>query len=99
LTKAVDGPSALMGRTQRCDAKSTHLAGSLQAAGLHGGDSMNDSIEADPVGSTPSIVPRDVVCLSDDECVVRLARAIEQHDPGHLDEIALLIGRLVVTIE
>ncbi len=60
---------------------------------------MNDSIEADPVGSMPSIVPRDVVSLSDDECVVRLARAIEQHDLGHLDEIALLIGRLAVTIE
>jgi hypothetical protein len=37
--------------------------------------------------------------LSDDECVARLARAIEKHDLDHLDEVAQLIGRLAVTIE
>jgi hypothetical protein len=47
----------------------------------------------------PSIVPSDIPALSDDECLVRLARAVETHDTEHLDEVALLIGRLAVTIE
>ena len=47
----------------------------------------------------PSIVPSDVPALSDDECLVRLAQAVEQHDSEHLDEVARLIGRLAVTIE
>jgi hypothetical protein len=49
--------------------------------------------------------------ISDDECVMRLAEAVEAHDNGrdserggdrdsdHLDEVALLIGRLAVPIE
>jgi len=49
--------------------------------------------------AVPSIVPSDIPDLSDDECLVRLARALEAHDSGHLDEVALLIGRLAVTIE
>jgi hypothetical protein len=47
----------------------------------------------------PSIVPSDIPHLSDDECLDRLARALEVHDSGHLDEIARLIGRLAVIIE
>ena len=47
----------------------------------------------------PSIVPSDAPALSDDECLVRLAKALEQQDSGHLDEVARLIGRLAVTIE
>jgi hypothetical protein len=47
----------------------------------------------------PSIVPGDVPSMSDDECLARLARAIEDHDAGQLDEVARLIGRLVVPIE
>ena len=47
----------------------------------------------------PSIVPSDIPALSDDECLVRLARAVAEHDSEHLDEVARLIGRLVVTIE
>jgi hypothetical protein len=47
----------------------------------------------------PSIVPSDVPALSDDECLVRLARAVEAHDSDHLDEVARLIARLAVTIE
>jgi len=47
----------------------------------------------------PSIIPGDVPALSDEECLVRLARAIEAHDTEHLDEVARLIGRLAVTIE
>ena len=47
----------------------------------------------------PSIIPSDVPAMSDDECLARLARAIEEHDNEHLDEVARLIGRLAVTIE
>ena len=60
---------------------------------------MKDSVEADRLDSMPSIVPNDIFSLSDDECVARLARAIERHDLKHLDEVAQLIGRLAVTIE
>src|SRR5882724_5508695 len=64
--------------------------------GLHGDDSMTDLSQADRAASAPSLIPAD---LSDDECVVRLARAIVAHDSAHLDEVARLIGRLAVTIE
>jgi hypothetical protein len=37
--------------------------------------------------------------MSDDECLLRLAQAVEAHDTEHLDEVARLIARLVVTIE
>ena len=47
----------------------------------------------------PSIVPVDIPTLSDDECLLRLARAIAEHDSDHLDEVARLIGRLAVAIE
>ena len=46
-----------------------------------------------------SIVPSDIPTLSDDECLLRLARAIAEHDSDHLDEVARLIGRLAVPIE
>jgi hypothetical protein len=49
--------------------------------------------------ATPSIVPSDVPAMSDDECLARLARAIEDHDDVRLDEVAQLIGRLAVPIE
>ena len=47
----------------------------------------------------PSIVPRDVPAMSDEECLARLARAVEDHDAGQLEEVARLIGRLAVPIE
>jgi len=49
--------------------------------------------------AAPSIVPGSVPAMSDDECLVRLARAVEDHDSDHLEELAWLIGRLAVTIE
>jgi hypothetical protein len=52
-----------------------------------------------PTKSIPSIVPNDIPALSDDECLVRLAQAVEEHDADHLEEVARLIGRLAVTIE
>jgi hypothetical protein len=47
----------------------------------------------------PSIVPNEIPAMSDDECLVRLAQAIEARDAEQLDEVARLIGRLAVTIE
>ena len=47
----------------------------------------------------PTLVPSQVPDISDDECLRRLAKAVEEHDSEHLDEVARLIGRLVVTIE
>ena len=49
--------------------------------------------------SIPSIVPSGVPTMSDEECLARLARAVEDHDPGQLDEVAQLIARLAVPIE
>jgi hypothetical protein len=64
--------------------------------------SVNDLIHP-----MPSIIPHDIaaagrggmVALSDDECLTRLAQAVEGHDDDHLDEVARLIARLAVTIE
>jgi len=47
----------------------------------------------------PSLVPSDIPAMSDDECLIRLAQAVRDHDSEHLDELARLIGRLAVTIE
>lgn len=52
----------------------------------------------------PSILPPpmgrpQLVAASDDECVVRLARAVAEHDDHKLQEVAELIGRLAVPIE
>ena len=59
---------------------------------------MSD-FQTDHIKAVPSIVPSSVPALSDDECLVRLAQAVENHDFDHLDEVARLIGRLAVTIE
>ncbi len=63
-------------------------------------------IRADLKRPVPSIVPGDVSlvasdipALSDDECLTRLAQAVRDRDSADLDEVARLIGRLVVTIE
>jgi hypothetical protein len=56
-------------------------------------------IRAERVQHLPSITSPPLECLSDDECVERLARAIAAHDLNRLEEVAQLIGRLAVTIE
>ncbi|WP_375791330.1 hypothetical protein ACE102_22280 [Bradyrhizobium sp. vgs-9] len=56
-------------------------------------------VQVDRSEMAPSILPADVPELSDDECVARLARAVEAHDSARLDEVAALIGRLAVTID
>jgi hypothetical protein len=50
-------------------------------------------IQTDLIRPVPSIVPIDILAMSDDECLVRLARAVKDHDS------ARLIGRLAVAIE
>jgi hypothetical protein len=55
--------------------------------------------ETDFIRPVPSIVPADVPAMSDEECLQRLARAVEEPDSAHLEEVARLIGRLAVTIE
>jgi hypothetical protein len=57
------------------------------------------AIHADPVKYMPSIVPGRMPEMSDDECLLRLAQAVEDQDADRLDEVARLIGRLAVTIE
>jgi hypothetical protein len=56
-------------------------------------------IQTDLIRPMPSIVPSDIPALSDDECLVRLAQAVQHQDSRHLDEVARLIGRLAVAIE
>ena len=56
-------------------------------------------IQTDLIRPVPSIVPSDIPAMSDDECLLRLAKAVEEQDSEHLDEVAQLIGRLAVTIE
>jgi hypothetical protein len=62
-----------------------------------GADSM--PAIADLIRTVPVIVPGEIPAMSDDECLLRLAQAIEEHDTGHLDEVARLIARLAVTVE
>ena len=47
----------------------------------------------------PSILPRNLPSMSDDECLDRLAQAVADPDSDRLEEVARLIGRLAVTIE
>ncbi len=56
-------------------------------------------IQTDFIRAAPAIVPGDVPMMSDDECLMRLAKAVRNPDSEHLDELARLIGRLAVTIE
>ncbi len=56
-------------------------------------------VHTDVPSFEPTLVPSDIPTMSDDECLRRLAKAVEAHDSEHLDEVALLISRLAVTIE
>ena len=55
------------------------------------------------IGPVASIVPNaisaEILAMSDDECLARLAQALADQDTEHLNEVALLIGRLAVPIE
>ena len=59
--------------------------------------------QTDSGNPMPPIAANDIPAMSDDECLIRLAQAIEardfEHLFDHLDEVARLIGRLAVTIE
>jgi hypothetical protein len=90
--------------------KDAFAADTRSRRGFARGDSMPDT-ETDAFGAGPSIVPSKmpakmpakapakVPAMSDDECLVRLAQAVRDHDSDRLDEVARLIGRLVVPIE
>jgi len=75
------------------------IASEFPRTGSNGGDSMSDVIQAERLRRSPSIAPVDIPSLSDDECLARLARAVEAQDSTRLEEVAQLIGRLAVTIE
>jgi len=45
------------------------------------------------------ISPNAKPAISDEECLRRLARVVEEHDAVHLEEVARLIGQLAATIE
>jgi hypothetical protein len=83
---------------------STQSVLSLHYAGFTGVDSMPVNV-TDLTHAAPSIAPSDIPtasdipAMSDDECLQRLAQAIEANDTEHLDEVARLIARLAVTIE
>jgi hypothetical protein len=74
-----------------------NLARAFAVPGFMGADSM-PVIQAD-LRPTPSIVPIDIPDMTDDECLARLAQAVEEQDFVHLNEVAQLIARLAVTIE
>jgi hypothetical protein len=77
-----------------------NLARAFAVPGFMGADSM-PVIQAE-LRPTPSLVPikrPSVDDMTDDECLARLARTVEEPDSGHLDEVAQLIARLAVTIE
>jgi hypothetical protein len=57
------------------------------------------NIQTELTRAMPSMIPSDTPAISDDECLFRLAQAVQNHDSDHLDEVAWLIGRLAVTIE
>ena len=54
---------------------------------------------SDLIRPVPSIVPHDTPAMSDDECLARLAQALQDQNSGDLDEVARLIARLAVAIE
>jgi hypothetical protein len=59
----------------------------------------SDFMKPDLMKAMPSIVPSDMPSMSDDECLIRLAQAVEDRSSERLEEVARLIGRLAVTIE
>jgi hypothetical protein len=79
-------------------AKSTYSPITLAPDGFAGSDAMHE-LQTNLMQVSPSIIPSDIPALSDDECLDRLARAIDHRDSAHLDELARLIARLAVTIE
>jgi hypothetical protein len=56
-------------------------------------------IQTNLMRAAPSIIPRELPVMSDEECLVRLAQAVRTQGFDDLDELARLIGRLAVTIE
>lgn len=65
--------------------------------------SLNSVTGIAGAATSPSLAPtiQDQIMnvITDDECVSRLAHAVEEHNDDQLREVALLIGRLAVPIE
>jgi hypothetical protein len=74
------------------DAKSTNSLATLNDAGFMGDESMPSFNEASRVKPVSSIVPDQIPALSYDECLARLALALEERGSGILDECAEPIG-------
>ena len=53
----------------------------------------------DLIHEKPSSLPGGTVAMSDDECLARLAQAIEEYDADHPEEVARLMARLAVAVE
>jgi hypothetical protein len=80
-------------------AKSTYSKAILRGAGYRQeGDPMPDVL-TQLLKPELSIVPTEKPAISDEECLRRLARAIEDRHAENLEEVARLIARLAVTIE
>ncbi len=62
-------------------------------------NSHSDLMKPDLMKPMPSIVPSDMPSMSYDECLIRLAQAVEDRNSDRLEEVVRLIGRLAVTIE
>ena len=56
-------------------------------------------VSADPEQAAPSMIPKDIPSMSDDECLARLAEVVRDCDSCRLEEVARLIGRLAVNIQ
>jgi len=97
-TKATLSSGGSAGATRLLSAKKTHSAKTLRFGVFDRVGSMPDVL-IDLERPVPSIVPKDMPSISDDECLARLAQAVADHDSCQLDELARLIGRLAVTIE
>jgi hypothetical protein len=53
----------------------------------------------EPKSLTVSFDPGMIASFSYDECIERLAHAVDEHDDAELEEVARLIGQLAVVIE
>jgi hypothetical protein len=69
----------------------TNIARNGRVGAHLGGTDLSRLAASDDWRTTPLV--------SDDECLTLLAKAVKNHDPESLDEVAWLIGRLAVPIE
>ena len=56
-------------------------------------------IQSNPTHNAPLMAAHFSPQLSDDECLARLAEAVQEQDAARLGEVAQLIGQLAAIIE